>query len=66
MSSERTKPCPACNEPMGINRGVCPECGHQTTWFKFRLYLGCAGALFAAIIIGLMMLSALYGVGQPQ
>ncbi len=44
---------------MGINRGVCPECGHQTTWFKFRLWVGCAGAIFAAIVITMMTIMAL-------
>jgi len=46
---------------MGINRGVCAECGHQTTWFKIRLTVGCAGALFAFIIISIMLYKALTG-----
>jgi len=61
MTNDRTKPCPACDKPMGINRGVCAECGYQTTWFKIRLTVGCAGALFAFIIISIMLYKALTG-----
>lgn len=46
---------------MGINRGVCPECGYQTPWFKFRFYTGCAGAIFAFIVISMMLIMALFG-----
>ena len=49
---------------MPANRGVCPECGHQSTWFKFRLYFGCAGALFAFIVIMIMAYQAIFGAAQ--
>jgi hypothetical protein len=41
---------------MGSNRGVCPnlDCDYQSTWFMIRLYLGCAGAIFAFIVIAIM------------
>lgn len=46
---------------MGINRGVCPECGYQSTWFKIRFYTGCAGVIFALITITAMLIMALFG-----
>jgi len=39
--SEYTKPCPACGKSMPRQRGVCPECGHMSPWFKIRLGVGC-------------------------
>jgi len=32
---------------MGKNRGVCPECGFMTPWFRIRLYGGCFGIILA-------------------
>ena len=54
--ADLTKNCPECGQPMGVNRGVCPnpDCTYQSTWFKVRLYFGCAGALFAFIVIAIM------------
>lgn len=56
-----TKTCPECGQPMGANRGVCPnpDCTYASTWFKIRLYFGCAGALFAFIVIAIMTWMAL-------
>ncbi|MBX3179610.1 MAG: hypothetical protein KF886_19825 [Candidatus Hydrogenedentes bacterium] len=56
-----TKLCPLCGELMGINRGVCPnpDCTYQSTWFKIRLYFGCAGAIFAFILLLIMAWMAL-------
>lgn len=41
---------------MGANRGVCPnlDCDYQSTWFKIRLYFGCAGVTFAFILLAIM------------
>ena len=61
MSANRTKPCPACEKEIPANRGVCPECGHQSTWFKMRLYLGCLGVLFGFIVTALMAIMAIMG-----
>ena len=51
-----TKDCPHCGKPMGVNRGVCPnpDCDYQSTWFRIRFYFGCAGAIFAFLIIAIM------------
>lgn len=58
-----TKDCPHCGQPMGVNRGVCPnpDCDYQSTWFKVRLYFGCAGAIFAILTIAIMTWMALKG-----
>ena len=42
-------------EPMGKTRGVCPECGHMTAWFKVRLFIGGFFALLALFGILLML-----------
>jgi hypothetical protein len=42
---------------MGINRGVCPECGHMTTWFKVRFYVG--GCFVVIAFLGLMFMAFL-------
>ena len=59
---EPSRPCPQCEQPLPIARGVCPECGYMTTWFRIRFFGGCAFALFAIAMIFLMLLSALYGL----
>lgn len=56
-NTPRTKPCPDCGEAMGINRGVCPKCGHMTGWFKIRLYVG--GAFVLVAFLGLMFMAYL-------
>ena len=41
-----TRVCPLCAKPLPKNRGVCPECGGMTNWFKMRLVFGCVSVLF--------------------
>ncbi len=61
MSTERPPACcAACGEEIPRGRGVCAACGKATTWFKIRLGLGCAFALFAFLGILAMILTALY------
>lgn len=55
------KICPACGKEIHANRGVCPECGHVSTWFQIKFMLGCAGALFALLSIGTMLVLRLLG-----
>ena len=54
-TADYTRPCPQCGEPMGKTRGVCPECGHMTAWFKVRLFIGGFFALLALFGILLML-----------
>jgi ssDNA-binding Zn-finger/Zn-ribbon topoisomerase 1 len=56
------RPCPACGKPLGLYRGVCPECGHMTTWFQVRLLLGCGGVLFAVLATALMFALRFLGI----
>ena len=42
-----TRQCPGCGGEVEARRGVCPECGHMTTWFKIRFFGGCAAVFFA-------------------
>lgn len=56
-----TRICGACGKEIGANRGVCPECGHATTWFQLKLFIGCASAIFAALSIGAMVVMRLLG-----
>lgn len=58
-----SRPCPNCGEALHRGRGVCPACGHMSTWFKVRLYGGCAGILLALLAIGLFLLQRLYFPG---
>lgn len=57
-----TKPCPECGKPMPANRGVCPnpDCTYASTWFKVRLYLGCAGVLIGLVLIAIMAWMAMH------
>lgn len=55
------KACAGCGKPMGAGRGVCPECGHMTTWFKLRFYVGGGCAVVALLGILLMLIMALIG-----
>jgi hypothetical protein len=48
---------------MPVQRGVCPECGHMTTWFQIRLFGGCAGILAALIGLAVLWFNALFGNG---
>ena len=62
MSGESdTKPCLACGESMPPRRGVCSACGHATTWFKLRFYVGCGSILFATLGWLLLWLLAMRG-----
>ncbi len=55
-SLEVSKICPHCGLSMPANRGVCPnpDCDYVSSWFKVRFLFGCAGAIFAAIVIAIM------------
>ncbi|MCC6144476.1 MAG: hypothetical protein IT368_11780 [Candidatus Hydrogenedentes bacterium] len=33
--------CPGCGKALPAGRGVCPECGYMTGWFRTRIYVGC-------------------------
>lgn len=58
-ASDYTKPCAQCGQPMGRTRGVCPECGHMTPWFKIRLFAGGGCAIIAFIGILIMLFAAI-------
>jgi uncharacterized OB-fold protein len=57
-----TRICAACGKEIHANRGVCPECGHVTTWFQVKLMLGCAGAVFALLSIGTLIVLRMLGI----
>ena len=52
--------CRGCGAPLPPSRGVCPECGHVTTWFKVRFLAGCLFALLAIAGVGAMILSTVF------
>ena len=60
MSETRTRVCPECEAKVHVHRGVCPECGHMTTWFKVRLYVGCGSLLLAGIGFLAMFLVSMF------
>lgn len=66
MSQDRAapdaRPCPSCGKPLGAYRGVCPDCGHMTTWFQLRLLLGCGGMIFALLAVLLMLVLRMLGI----
>lgn len=55
-----TKLCPNCGKPMPKQRGVCPECGGMTSWFKVRMALGCVAVGIFVLGLVSMVLAALF------
>lgn len=56
-----TKFCGGCGAPLPPGRGVCPECGYVSTWFKVRFLVGCFFALLAIAGVGAMVLISIFG-----
>lgn len=60
----RSRPCKKCGKDMPAARSVCAECGHWDTWFKLRLYVGCASLLLGGLAILGSIATALWGPGS--
>lgn len=57
----RTRKCQACGKDMPAARSVCPECGHMSTWFKLRVFVGCASLTLGGLAILISLALALWG-----
>lgn len=61
----RTRPCPQCGKEVHAARGVCPECGYMSTWFKARVGIGCLFLGLGGLAILANIALALWGV-RPE
>lgn len=64
VSPTPMKPCAGCGKEMPKSRGVCHECGHMSTWFKVRFFVGGAFILLGFLSLLAMMVLALMGGGN--